>query len=110
VQTSEPDIELMLGEMVTRLVREYEPERIILFGSRGSGHAHPDSDIDLLVVKQTSERLVDRIARVRRILADPGRRIGLDIIVVTPEEVERRLRKGDQWLHGVLAGRLLYAA
>jgi len=39
-----------LGEIVTRLIKAYEPERIYLFGSKARGDAGPDSDFDLMVV------------------------------------------------------------
>ena len=46
------DEEALLREMVDLIVREVEPEAIILFGSRARGDARPDSDVDLLVVEK----------------------------------------------------------
>lgn len=76
-----------IQEMVRRIVERFHPEKIILFGSYARGTAGPDSDVDLLVVKSVvgpkqQERLNIRLAL---------RGIGLakDVIVVTPEEVER---------------------
>ncbi len=76
-----------IQEMVRRIVERFHPEKIILFGSYARGTAGPDSDVDLLVVKNVvgpkqQERLNIRLAL---------RGIGLakDVIVVTPEEVER---------------------
>lgn len=43
--------EILLNEMVARIVREVAPEAIILFGSRARGDARVDSDVDLLVVE-----------------------------------------------------------
>jgi len=39
-----------LPEIVERIVRGFDPLKIILFGSRARGEAHPDSDVDLLVI------------------------------------------------------------
>ena len=43
----------ILNEVVHRLVEAVDPDRIVLFGSRARGDAHPDSDIDLLIIKDT---------------------------------------------------------
>ncbi len=64
-------------EVRDRLVKEWDPEGIILFGSRASGAASKNSDYDLLIVKDTLERPW-RIA-AERILSDRG--IALDIFV-----------------------------
>lgn len=42
----------LLQQMTTVIVREVEPERVILFGSHARGDARPDSDVDLLVIEQ----------------------------------------------------------
>ncbi len=41
--------------MVERIVREFQPSRIILFGSYARGEAAADSDVDLLVVMPKSK-------------------------------------------------------
>ena len=40
----------LIREMVNRIVRRFDPEKVILFGSYATGKAGPDSDVDLLVV------------------------------------------------------------
>ncbi len=47
-----PNEDAMLREMVEVIVREVDPETIILFGSRARGEARPDSDVDLLIVEK----------------------------------------------------------
>jgi predicted nucleotidyltransferase len=88
----------IIHEMVERLRGSYAPEKIILFGSHAYGTPQSDSDIDLLVIKETTERFIDRCVRVRRILSDPQRTVGLEILVLTPRELSRRLDIGDQFL------------
>ena len=39
-----------IQKMVNRIVKEFQPERVILFGSRARGAGGPDSDVDLLIV------------------------------------------------------------
>lgn len=47
-------IQQTLDEIVRRLVAEYQPEKIILFGSYAYGQPHADSDLDMLIIKETS--------------------------------------------------------
>ncbi|MEK9135507.1 MAG: nucleotidyltransferase domain-containing protein [Bacteroidota bacterium] len=100
-----------IAEIVQRLRVEYQPERIILFGSSAEDTPTMDSDVDLLIVKRTRERFIDRWTAVRRILSDPTRRFGLDTIVLNPEEIRDRLANGDQFLEHILQhGRVMYEA
>lgn len=100
----------LIRDIVDKIRREYRPERIVLFGSYANGNPGPDSDIDLLIVKETSDRPIDRRVKVAGIAADPHRLIPLEPIVVTPAEVEARTAIGDQFLAEILAtGETLYA-
>jgi predicted nucleotidyltransferase len=70
-----------------RIGREFDAERVILFGSYAKGTATQDSDIDLLVVAHTNLPYSARYGAVRRLLGNyPA---GFDIIVETPEEFAR---------------------
>ena len=55
-----------IAEMVRRIVAQFNPDKIILFGSHARGEAGPDSDVDLLVVMQPHgskrERVVDSLS------------------------------------------------
>lgn len=105
------EIDRLISDMVKKLAEEYSPERVILFGSHAYGTPDEDSDIDLLIIKDTSERFIKRLTAVRRILSDPKRRVPLEIIVLTSDEVSRQLAKGDQFLEEILKkGKALYAA
>jgi len=78
--------ETVLGEIVRRLVEAVDPDRIILFGSRARGDARPDSDVDLLVVKDSQEGLGPRIVRAHSALMETG--IPADVLWYTPQEVQ----------------------
>lgn len=96
-----------LEAVVERLVASYQPDRIILFGSRADGTPRADSDIDLLIVKETDRRPVDRRIEVERLLAD--RRVPLDLLVYTPQELRMLYAMGDPFIQSVLeSGRVLY--
>ena len=76
-----------IEEMVRRIVNHFDPEWIILFGSHARGAGGPDSDVDLLVVMHVSGSRRAKRLEIRVSLSGIG--LPKDIIVVTPEEVER---------------------
>lgn len=79
-------IAAQIQEMVNRIVAQFHPEQIILFGSHAHGAAGRDSDVDLLVIKQvTGSRRTERLA-IRTALRGIG--VAKDIVLATPEEVE----------------------
>ena len=45
-------------------LEEYDPQRVILFGSWARGDEDEHSDLDLVIIKETQERFLDRLARV----------------------------------------------
>jgi predicted nucleotidyltransferase len=51
-------------EIIDRIVEGYDPERIIVFGSYARGDATPESDLDVLVIKDTPESWIDRVVAV----------------------------------------------
>lgn len=83
--------EEILSDMVQAIVREVDPERIYLFGSRARGDARADSDMDLLIVESgpfsTDHNRWQEIKRVRRALSPF--RIPKDILVYTADEVTK---------------------
>jgi uncharacterized protein len=82
-----PDVEAAIDEMVRRIVDQFAPERIILFGSHARGDAGPDSDVDLLVVMPVNGSKRDMEIEIGVALHDI--RIPKDIIIASPQEVER---------------------
>jgi len=105
------EVQEIIQNILERLLIEYAPQKVILFGSYAYGNPRPNSDIDLLIIKETPERFIDRWVSVRRILSDPKRTVPLETLMLTPEEVPRRLAIGDQFLAEVMEkGEVLYAA
>lgn len=105
------EVKKHIQDILDKLLAGYAPQKVILFGSYAFGEPRPDSDIDLLIIKQTSDRFIDRWVAVRRILSDPKRRIPLETLVFTPQEIEKRLAIGDQFIAEILErGEVLYAA
>ena len=77
-----------IAEMVRRIVQHCDPDQIILFGSQARGTAHVDSDVDLLVVMPVEGSKRAKQVELRCILHDIA--VPKDIIVIRPEEFERR--------------------
>lgn len=101
----------IIQDILEKLLTGYAPQKVILFGSYAYGDPTPDSDIDLLIIKETPERFIDRWVTVRRILSDPKRMVPLETLVLTPQEVSKRLTVGDQFLAEIMEkGEVLYAA
>ena len=73
-------------DVVRRIVEAAQPEKIILFGSAARGEMGPNSDLDFLIIKTGAHRreLTDRIRRSLR-----GVNAAVDLVVATPEDIER---------------------
>ena len=77
-----------LLEQVTRtIVERFHPKRIVLFGSHARGDAGSDSDLDVFIEMQTPRRPPERAIEVSA--AFGLRPWPLDVVVYTPEEVQR---------------------
>ena len=98
----EGKIDKILNEIVEKLQREYKPLKIILYGSYAYGTPNVDSDIDLLILKNTSERSVDRFVKVKKIIYNPKRKIPVSPLIYSPDEVKERLRIGDDFIKEIL--------
>ena len=75
-------------EVVNRLVNEFHPETIYLFGSHAWGEPEAGSDLDLLVIVKTSrQKPIQRAVRAQRSLR--GVKAPIDVLVKTRREFER---------------------
>lgn len=100
-----------IERIVKLLVSDYQPQKIILFGSYAYGKPDASSDIDLFIIKRTPKRWLERWKEVRAILSDSQRTTALETLVFTPNEVEEKLRIGDAFFLEIMErGRVLYEA
>lgn len=76
----------VIADIVQRIVVTAQPDKIILFGSRARGDARPDSDFDILVIKESAEPRYRRSVPLYVALADLPAEV--EVMVYTPEEVE----------------------
>ena len=82
------DIDTIVATMVERIADRFDPERILLFGSRSRGDARDWSDVDLLVVMPDGTDR--REAAVEMAVAVGDLPIAKDIIVTTPSHIAQR--------------------
>jgi len=77
----------VLDKIIQRIVEVARPERIILFGSAAREEMGPHSDVDLLVVKSGEFDQSRLMGDIYMNLHGVGQAV--DVILVTPEQVER---------------------
>lgn len=88
------------------LARRFRPLKIVLFGSHANRNARKDSDVDLLVVMPHEGPAATQAARIRQQLRAP---FALDLIVRSPDVLNRRLKLGDSFLRALMdEGEVLY--
>jgi uncharacterized protein len=73
--------QILLDEIVRRVLNAARPDRIILFGSAATGQMTKDSDIDLLIVHPSPHNTRDESVKIRRAVGDIG--YPVDVIVIT---------------------------
>lgn len=96
-----------LPVIVARLVQEFGPLQVILFGSQATGEARLDSDIDLLVVLPQVDHKRNTAVAMLRLLRDVP--IPVDVVPTDPEEIARRGQLVGTVLRGALQnGKVLY--
>jgi len=78
-------LEKELNRIVSILIEKYDPLKIILFGSLATGNVHEYSDLDLIVIKNSTKSFYERLEEVIEFIDSD---VGTDIIVYTPAEIE----------------------
>ena len=101
------EINRVISKITEKISKDYDPEKIVLFGSYAKGTSRYDSDIDLLVVKDSRLRRDERDQEIRRSLQEI--KFPLDIFVYTPQEVDEYSRLKGSFIAKIFReGRVLY--
>ncbi len=97
-----------IADIARRIAESLNAEKIILFGSYAWGKPDNDSDLDLFVIMESTERPIKRAASIRGVLKDGY--VPMDILVRTPEELRHRINIGDPFIKKILRdGQVIYA-
>ena len=92
---------------ILEALRSYEPQRVMLFGSRARGEEDEYSDIDLIIIKQTEEAFLDRLRQVASLLSHLPKSV--DVLVYTPQEFDQMVKEGRDFILMVLEeGKIIY--
>jgi len=95
-----------IRRVCAQIAREFQPQRIILFGSYAYGRPTPDSDVDLLVVMPFEGRAIDQAVKISSRLEHL---FPIDLLVRTPHEIRQRLAWNDVVLREITSrGEVLY--
>jgi predicted nucleotidyltransferase len=94
------------NQAIQRIVRGYRPDKVILFGSFARGDFHEHSDVDLLIVKDTTDPMLRRMDAVLDLCTGD---IAVEAFVYTPAELDAMLRCGNDFLERALEdGKVIY--
>ena len=108
----EMTIKQQIDEISMRIIKNINPEKIILFGSYAKGNYNEDSDLDLIIIKQSNLPKHKRGIEIRRLFY--GLLVPIDLKVYTPEEFEmfreRGYEMGFRWVESGPLVRSSYSA
>lgn len=97
-----------IKDLSEQIVREFQPRKIILFGSHAYGKPAWDSDVDLLVVMPFKGRPNRQAVKIRSRIDTA---LALDLLVRTPQQISQRLAMGDTFMRDILErGKVVYEA
>jgi len=102
--------EEVVQTIASKLVAEYKPEKIILYGSSTNGNLHEDSDIDMLIIKDVSiKNYSTRWMEVRKLTRSLTMGIPFEPIILTKGEVDKSIKDGNYFIIDILnSGKILY--
>ena len=99
--------EKAIRDVVRQIAEKFHPQKIILFGSYARGKPRPESDVDLLVVMDTTLKETRQALLIDKSLERDL--FGLDLIVRTPSNLRERITLGDSFLKEIVTqGKVLY--
>ena len=95
-----------IAKLTERIVREFNPERIVLFGSYGRGESRPDSDVDVLVILPFEGTGFSKSVEILNRVAPE---FPIDLLARRPADTARRYAEGDPFIREALDhGKILY--
>ena len=89
-----------INQIINKLAAKGNPDKIYLFGSYANNRPSKDSDIDLLIIKNTTKPRHDRSIEFQRILI--GTKLPVDVVVYTNNEFESEKARPDSFINSIL--------
>ena len=107
-EKNEMNINAQIKSLCRQIVENFNPQKIILFGSYAYGKPNADSDVDLLVVMPFEGRNHEQVVKIRQKLKTS---VPLDLLVRTSEQVRERIEMEDFFMREIAErGKVLYEA
>lgn len=95
----------VIRQFARQVAARFRPDKIILFGSHAYGTPNADSDVDILVIMPARNKHSQAV-RIRGAVPAP---FPMDLLVRTPQEMQRRLAEGDLFHTEIVSkGKVLY--
>lgn len=91
-----------ISEIIEIIAKGSNPEQILLFGSYARGMANEDSDIDLLIIKESDKTRFERSIEIQKLLI--GTKVPIDILVFTHDEFESEKKNRYSFIHTAFQG------
>jgi predicted nucleotidyltransferase len=88
--TGDEESKQLILKIAKRIEEQYKPKKIILFGSYAYGEPTQDSDVDLLIIKNTDKRPIDRWVEVKKLLRGIAPGLPISPLVYTEGEIDER--------------------
>ena len=101
----EKELRSELGRIIDALKKDKDITLIMLFGSLARGDISRTSDIDMIIVKGTEKRFLDRLDEVYSALVP---NVAPNVLVYTPEEFEAMKSSSTLVINAVKEGKILY--
>ena len=108
------DINTVLDRLIYSL-KPSDPYRIVLFGSYANGNPNENSDIDIMVIldnnhiSRTYEERLNKKIFVRKLVLEINRKIPLDILVYSKEELNKIKEQGNYFIDEIeKTGKIIY--
>lgn len=96
-----------LKRIKEELIIKYHPQKIILFGSLLKNKIEKNSDIDLVIIKDTNKTFIDRAIEAA-LLTHPN--LAVDFLVYTPEEYKQMSLENNYFFNEINKGKVIYVA
>ncbi|MBN1626121.1 MAG: nucleotidyltransferase domain-containing protein [Deltaproteobacteria bacterium] len=90
-----------IDELVKIIKDKIDPTKIFLFGSSVSGNVDEESDIDLLIVAPSKDRPLERRLKLKKMLLEYEKTVGLDLLIYTPDEFEILINEPSSFISSV---------